>query len=204
MQAVTGLGLLAHDVEHRVDELSALGVVTLGPVVSGTSLTEDKVVGAEDLAVGAGANRVHGSRLEVHQDGTGHVAACRQGMLLSDATGERVAGDRCSKPVLARHTSYKKGLSSSGTVLSVLGYNGDAAAAPTPPQRKRRQEARTAGGLVEVHVDALQLEVGVAMVGTGGVDTVLVAHDLPELGTDLVTALASLDVDDLTHLERGC
>jgi hypothetical protein len=31
--------------------------------------------------------------------------------------------------------------------------------------------------------------------------TVLVGDDLPELGTDLVAALASLDVDDLAH---GC
>jgi len=28
---------------------------------------------------------------------------------------------------------------------------------------------------------------------------VLVGDDLPELGTDLVTALATLDCDDLTH-----
>ena len=31
--------------------------------------------------------------------------------------------------------------------------------------------------------------------------TVLVGDDLPELGSDLVAALASLDVDDLAH---GC
>ena len=31
---------------------------------------------------------------------------------------------------------------------------------------------------------------------TGRVDTVLVGDHLPELGTDLVTALASLDVDE--------
>ena len=102
----------------------------------------------------------------------------------------------------------------------------------------------TAGGLVEVHVDALQLQVAVAMVRARGVHAVLVADDcrggecigaasgartgreaggqvkqastvfpallqlaalcvltLPELGTDLVAALAALDVDDLTHLD---
>ena len=35
---------------------------------------------------------------------------------------------------------------------------------------------------------------------TGRVDTVLIGDDLPELGTDLVTALAALDVDKLTHV----
>ena len=33
--------------------------------------------------------------------------------------------------------------------------------------------------------------------GTGGVDAVLIGDDLPELGTDLVTALTSLDVNEL-------
>ena len=41
------------------------------------------------------------------------------------------------------------------------------------------------GGLVVVHVDALQLEVGVTVVRAGGVDAVLVGDDLPELGADL-------------------
>ena len=40
------------------------------------------------------------------------------------------------------------------------------------------RERRTAGGLVVVHVDALELEVGVAAVGAGGVDAVLIADNL--------------------------
>ena len=44
-----------------------------------------------------------------------------------------------------------------------------------------------------------QLEVGVTVVRSGGVDTVLVGDDLPEFGSDLVTALASLQVDDFPH-----
>ena len=56
-----------------------------------------------------------------------------------------------------------------------------------------------AGGLVVVHIDPLELEVGGAAVGAGGVDAVLVGDDLPELGPDLVAALAGLDVDDLPH-----
>jgi len=56
-----------------------------------------------------------------------------------------------------------------------------------------------AGGLVVVDVDALELEVGVAAIAAGGVDAVLGAHHLPELGPDLVAALAALDVEDLPH-----
>ena len=40
------------------------------------------------------------------------------------------------------------------------------------------------------------------MVGTGWVNTVLIRDDLPELGTDLVTALSSLDVNDFSHVKK--
>jgi hypothetical protein len=38
------------------------------------------------------------------------------------------------------------------------------------------------------------------MVGTGWVDSVFVGDDFPEFGTDLVTALTSLDVNEFSHL----
>jgi len=37
------------------------------------------------------------------------------------------------------------------------------------------------------------------VVGAGGVNAVLVGDNLPELGSDLVAALATLDVNDLSH-----
>ena len=39
------------------------------------------------------------------------------------------------------------------------------------------------------------------MVGTSWVNAMLVGNDFPELGTDLVTALATLNVYDFTHVE---
>jgi hypothetical protein len=131
LEAVAALSLLADDIEDGVNELSTFGVVTLGPVVTGTGLSEDEVVGAEELSEGSSTDGVHGAGLEVHEDGAGNVTAT--------------------------------------------------------------------GGLVVVDVDSLELEVGVSVVRTGGVNTVFVRDDFPELGTDLVTALASLNVDDFTH-----
>ena len=49
------------------------------------------------------------------------------------------------------------------------------------------------------NIDALQLQVGVSMVGACGVNAVLVRDNFPELRSDLVTALAALDVNELTH-----
>ena len=64
----------------------------------------------------------------------------------------------------------------------------------------RARHVAAAGRLVVVHVDALQLEVAVAVVRAGRVHAVLVGDDLPELGADLVAALAALDVNDFAHL----
>ena len=55
----------------------------LGPVVSSTRLSEDEVVGSEDLAERSRADGVHGSWLQVNKDGTGHVfASC--GLIVVD------------------------------------------------------------------------------------------------------------------------
>ena len=63
----------------------------------------------------------------------------------------------------------------------------------------RTRDVAAAGGLVVVYVDALELQVRVAVVRTRGIDTMLITDHLPELRTDLVAALAALDVHELTH-----
>jgi len=131
LEAIAGLGLLADDIKDGVDELSTLGVVTLGPVIASTSLPEDEVVGTEELTERTGADGIHGARFEVHQDGTRHVA--------------------------------------------------------------------TTSGLVVVHIDALQLEVGVSVVGTGRINAMLVGDNFPKLGTNLVTTLSGLYMNNFSH-----
>jgi hypothetical protein len=73
LEAVASLGLTADDIDDLVNELGTLSVVTLSPVVTGTGLTEDEVVGAEELAEGTGADSVHGTGLQIDQNGTGNV-----------------------------------------------------------------------------------------------------------------------------------
>jgi proteasome assembly chaperone (PAC2) family protein len=131
LEAVTALSLLTDDVEDGVDELGTFGIVTLGPVVTGTGLTEDEVVGTEELTEGTSTDGVHGAGLKIHEDGTGDITAT--------------------------------------------------------------------SGFVIVDVDPLELKIRVTMVGAGWVNAMFVGDDLPELGTDLVTTLACLDMNDLTH-----
>ena len=105
--------------------------MTLGPVVSGTGLSEDEVVGSEELTEGSSSDRVHCSGLQIHKDSSGDVSS--------------------------------------------------------------------SSGFVVIDVDPLKLKIRVSVIGTGGVDSVLVGNDLPELGTNLVAALASLDMDNFSH-----
>ena len=51
--------------------------MAFGPVVAGARLSEDEVVGSEDLAVGSGPDGVHGAGLQIDEDSAGHVLAAR-------------------------------------------------------------------------------------------------------------------------------
>lgn len=131
LKAVAALSFLSYDIQNGVNEFSTFGVVALGPVVSSTALSEDKVVGPEELSEGTGSDGVHGSRFKIHQYCSGDVS------------------------------------SSSSFII--------------------------------VNVNSFELEVGVSVIGSGGIDTVFIGNDFPELGSDLVSALASLNVDDFSH-----
>jgi hypothetical protein len=111
LEAITALSFLTDNIEDGVNELSTFGVMSLGPVVTGTGLSEDEVIGSEELSEGSGSDGVHGSGLEIHEDGSGDVTAT--------------------------------------------------------------------SGFVVVNVDSLKLEIGVTVVRTGGVNTVLVGDDFP-------------------------
>jgi hypothetical protein len=63
LKMLTVLDLATDHVDSLLNKLSTFGVMTLGPVVSGTGLTGDKVVGAEQLAHGAGADGILGTGL---------------------------------------------------------------------------------------------------------------------------------------------
>ena len=52
------------------------------------------------------------------------------------------------------------------------------------------------------YLNTIHLEVGASLPATIGVDTVLIRDDLPELCSDLVATLASLDVDNFSHVVK--
>lgn len=78
LEAVATLGLLANDVQDGVHEFGALGVMSLGPVVTCAALPEHKVVWSEYLTERPRTNRVHCPRFQIDQNRTWHVfTACR-------------------------------------------------------------------------------------------------------------------------------
>ncbi|KAF3779231.1 hypothetical protein EJ110_NYTH41786 [Nymphaea thermarum] len=66
----------------------------------------------------------------------------------------------------------------------------------------RPRNVAAPAGFIVVDVDALELKLGVTVVGSNGIDAVLVADHLPEFCADLVAALATLDVKDFSHSRR--
>lgn len=132
LKHVTVFGLLTDDVQDGVDKLSTFGVVTFGPVVSGTRLPKHKVVGAENSSHGSRTDGVHCTRLQVDEYGARYV-------LLA------------SRFVAVEPCEY---------------------------EYRRRKKIN-----VLVDIDALQLQVCGTLVGTGGINSMLIGKDLPELGT---------------------
>jgi hypothetical protein len=50
LETVTSLSLLSDYIKDLIDQLSTFSVVTLGPVVTGSGLTEDEVVRSEQVS----------------------------------------------------------------------------------------------------------------------------------------------------------
>ena len=91
---------LADAVEHEVDDLLADGVVAAGVVVGRILLAGDELLRVVQLAVGAGADLVDHGRLEVDEDGAGHVLA-RAGLGEEGVEGVIAAANRLVRGHLA-------------------------------------------------------------------------------------------------------
>jgi hypothetical protein len=75
LEAIATFGFFTDNIEDGVDEFSTFGVMSLGPVVTGTGLSEDEVIGSEELTERSSTDGVHGSGLEIHEDGSGDVTS---------------------------------------------------------------------------------------------------------------------------------
>jgi len=132
LEAIASFCFFSYDIENWINKFSTLGVMSFGPVVTSTGLTEDEVVWSEELTEWAGSDGVHGSWFEIHKHCSWYISST--------------------------------------------------------------------GGFIVIDVNSFKLKVRISVICSGGIDSVLVWDDLPEFGTDLVTALTCLYVYDFSHL----
>ena len=50
LEAITPYSFFADDIDDGVNELSTFGVMSLGPVVTGSGLSENEITGSEELS----------------------------------------------------------------------------------------------------------------------------------------------------------
>ena len=63
LQTIAALGLFADDIENGIDQFGTFSVVTFGPVVTSTRLSENEVIRSEQLAERSRSNGIHRARL---------------------------------------------------------------------------------------------------------------------------------------------
>ena len=68
LEAIATFSFFSDDIEDRVDKFSTFGVMSFGPIVTSTSLSEDEVIGSEKLTERSSSNGVHCSGFKVHKD----------------------------------------------------------------------------------------------------------------------------------------
>jgi len=68
LKTITALSLFSNNIQNIVDQLSALSVMSFGPIVACTALAKDKVVRTEEFSIWPSSNRIHGSRLQINKN----------------------------------------------------------------------------------------------------------------------------------------
>ena len=75
LKAVASFGFFSDDIQNWVDQFSSFGVMSFGPVISGSGLSENEVVWSEELSEWSSSDWVHGSWFQVHKDGSWDITA---------------------------------------------------------------------------------------------------------------------------------
>src|SRR5210317_1861301 len=75
LEQITCLSLLTCNIHNSIDQFGTLGIVSLGPIISSTTLTKNKVIRSEYTPEWTGTDSIHSARFKIGQDGTGDVSA---------------------------------------------------------------------------------------------------------------------------------
>uniref|UniRef100_A0A914MSZ0 Uncharacterized protein n=1 Tax=Meloidogyne incognita TaxID=6306 RepID=A0A914MSZ0_MELIC len=70
LKTITTLSLFSNDIQNIVDQLSALSVMSFGPIVACSTLAKDKVVRTKKTPIRPSLDSVHCPRLQVNKNST--------------------------------------------------------------------------------------------------------------------------------------
>jgi len=66
LKTITSFSFLSDDIKNWINELSTFSIVTLGPIVTSSGLTENEVIRSEKLTERSSSDGVHCSWFEIH------------------------------------------------------------------------------------------------------------------------------------------
>jgi len=68
LETITTFSFFSNYIKNWVDKFSTFSIMTFSPVVTSSSLTENKVIWSEKLSKWSSSDRVHGSWFEIHKN----------------------------------------------------------------------------------------------------------------------------------------
>ena len=68
LEAIATFSFFSNNIEYWVNKFSTFSVMTFGPVVTSSSLSENEVIGSEELTEWSSSDGVHCSWFEVHKN----------------------------------------------------------------------------------------------------------------------------------------
>ena len=68
LKTITTFCLFSYNIKYWVNKFSAFSIVAFSPIITSTSLSENKVIWSEKLSKWSSSNRVHCSWLKIHQN----------------------------------------------------------------------------------------------------------------------------------------
>jgi hypothetical protein len=118
LEAVTAFSFTTNDIKDLVNKLSTLGIMTLGPVVSSTGLTKDKVVWSEKLTEWTSSDCIHGSGLQINKHGTRNELVSR-GLMYSKISFQSSDISKSFRSYLIEVDAHTLELQVRGTLVSI-------------------------------------------------------------------------------------
>jgi hypothetical protein len=66
LEAITTFSFFSDDIENGIDQFSSFSIMSFGPIVSGSGLSENEVIWSKELSEWSGSDGIHGTWFKIH------------------------------------------------------------------------------------------------------------------------------------------